>query len=170
MTLRRTLLLGAAAFGMSIMMASPAMAHGGNDPITGIDIIILKDPSSQPIKPFSLDGREIKMLNSLKGADRPTFVLKTVAEHIGADGAFVQSGMKALGDIWCGPCKMANEIAVKFPVGKTTYMLKLHIQEEGIVRQQGLTGHTSRGKLANDWAVGKHEQSVLTESKRAVSP
>ncbi|RTE67652.1 hypothetical protein EH243_01510 [Amphritea opalescens] len=144
MTLRRTLLLGAAAFGMSIMMASPAMAHGGSDPITGIDIIILKDPSSQPIKPFSLDGREIKMLNSLKDADRPTFVLKTVAEHIGADGAFVQSGMKALGDIWCGPCKMANEIAVKFPVGKTTYMLDLHIHGKDMIRQQAVKGSTSR--------------------------
>nr|WP_320135142.1 hypothetical protein [uncultured Amphritea sp.] len=143
MTLKRTLLLGAAAFGMSIMMAAPAMAIGGNDPIEGIDIIIKKDPGSHPIKPFSLDGREIKMLNGLKGADRPTFVLKTVAKHIGADGAFVQSGMKALGDIWCGPCKMVNEIAVKFPADKTTYMLELHIHEEK-TRPQVIKGNTSR--------------------------
>jgi hypothetical protein len=36
--------------------------------------------------------------------------------------------MKVLGDIWCGPCKMVNDISVKFPVGETTYMLDLHIQ------------------------------------------
>ncbi|QCO55345.1 hypothetical protein EOK75_05880 [Pseudorhodobacter turbinis] len=158
MTLRRTFLLGAAAFGMSMMAGlSPALAIGGNDPIPGIDIIIKKDPGSQPIKPFSLNGGEIKMLNGLKGADRPAFVLKTVAKHIGEDGEFVGSGMKALGDIWCAPCKMVNDISVKFPVGKTTYMLDLHIYGDGMDarmnKAQSIKGHTSRGKLTNDGAV-----------------
>lgn len=132
MTLRRTFLLGAAAFGMSMMAGlSPALAIGGSDPIEGIDIIIKEDPGSKPIKPFSLNGGEIKMLNELKGADRPAFVLKTVAKRIGAGEEFVASGMKALGDIWCGPCKMVNDISVKFPVGDATYMLDLHIHGEG---------------------------------------
>jgi hypothetical protein len=154
MTLRRTFLFGAAAFGMSMMAGlSPALAVGGNDPITGIDIIIMKDPSSQPIKPFSLNGGDIKMLNGLKGADRPAYVLKTIAKRIDAGDEFVASGMKALDDIWCGPCKMVNDISVKFPVGKTTYLLELHIHGEKIARAQEIKGHTSRGKLANDWAV-----------------
>lgn len=133
MTKRRTFLLGAAAFGMTLLAGiSPAMAIGGDDPIEGIDIIIKKNPGSRPIKPFSLDGDEIKMLNGLKGADRPTFVLKTIANRIETGDEFVASGMKALGDIWCGPCKMVNDISVKFPVGKTTYLLELHIHGEGI--------------------------------------
>lgn len=128
-------MIGAAALGMSMMAGlSPALARGGNDPITGIDIIIKKDPSSQPIKPFSLNGGEIKTLNGLKGANRPAFVLKTVAKRIGAGDSFVQSGMKELGDIWCGPCKMANEIAVKFPDGKTTYLLEIKFKGGDIAR------------------------------------
>lgn len=131
MTLRRTFLLSAAAFGISIMAGlSPALAIGGDDPIEGIDIIIKKNPGSKPINPYSLTGIEIKMLNELKGVDRPAFVLKTIAKHIGEDGEFIDSGMKALGDIWCGPCKMVNDISVKFPVGETTYMLDLHIHEK----------------------------------------
>ncbi|WP_417244840.1 hypothetical protein [Celeribacter sp.] len=158
MTLRRTFLLGAAAFGMSMMAGlSPALAIGGDDPIPGIDIIIKKNPGSKPINPYSLTGSEIKMLNQLKGADRPVFVLKTVAKHIGEDGEFVGSGMKALGDIWCGPCKMVNDFSVKFPVGDATYMLDLHIHGDGkdarMESAQAIKGHTSRGKLANDWAV-----------------
>jgi hypothetical protein len=133
MTKRRIFLLGAAALGMTLLAGiSPAMAIGGDDPIEGIDIITKKNPGSRPIKPFSLDGDEIKMLNGLKGADRPTFVLKTIAKRIETGDEFVASGMKALGDIWCGPCKMVNDIAVKFPVGKTTYVLELVIHGEGI--------------------------------------
>jgi hypothetical protein len=168
MTLKRTFLLSAAAFGISMMAGlSPALAIGGDDPIPGIDIIIKKNPGSKPIKGYSLTGSDIKILNRLKGADRPAYVLKTVAKHIGAEDAFVQSGMKALGDIWCGPCKMVNDITVKFPVGKATYLLDLHIhgakpvQAKEITAQakkikgraQEIKGHTSRGKLANDWAV-----------------
>ncbi|WP_417257140.1 hypothetical protein [Celeribacter halophilus] len=130
MTSRRTFMIGAAALGMTLMTGlSPALAEGPDTPVEGIDIIIKEAGISSPIKPFSLSGGEIKTLNGLKGADRPAFVLKTVAKRIGAGEEFVQSGMKALGDIWCGPCKMVNDISVKFPVGKATYMLDLHIHE-----------------------------------------
>jgi hypothetical protein len=139
------------------MMAglSPALAIGGDDPIEGIDIIIKKNPGSQKILPLSLTGGELKKLNALKGADRPAFVLKATAKHIGAGDAFVASGMKALDDIWCGPCKMVNEIAVKFPVGKEIYMLDLHIHGKDMTRQQAIKGRVSRGRLANDWAVSE---------------
>jgi hypothetical protein len=128
-------MIGAAALGMTLMTGlSPAMAQGGNTPVEGIDIIIKEAGISPPIKPFSLNGGEIKTLNKLKGADRPAFVLKTVAKRIGAGDSFVQSGMKALGDIWCGPCKMADEIAVKFPDGKTTYLLEIKFKGGDIAR------------------------------------
>jgi hypothetical protein len=140
MTLRRTFLLGAAAFGMSMMAGlTPALAIGGNDPVPGIDIIIKKNPGSRPINPYSLTGSEIKMLNKIKGPDRPSFVLKTVAKHIGEGEEFVDSGMKALGNIWCGPCKMVNDISVKFPVGETTYMLDLHIHGKGAGQSKSQT-------------------------------
>ncbi|MBU2936366.1 MULTISPECIES: hypothetical protein [Pacificibacter] len=145
MTSRRRFLLGAAAIGTSMMAGfSPALAIGGNDPIPGIDIIIKKNPGSKPINPYSLTGSEIKMLNTLKGADRPAFVLKTVAKHIGEDAEFVTSGMKALSDIWCGPCKMVNDISVKFPVGEATYMLDLHIHGEGTAPSKPLSDALKR--------------------------
>lgn len=112
----------------------PAFAIGGNDPIPGIDIIIKKDPGSKPIQPFSLNEREIKQLNALKGSDRPAFVLKSVAGRIDADESFVNSGMKVLGDIWCGPCKMVDEISIKFRDDKMTYTLGLTFQGEDIAR------------------------------------
>jgi len=123
---RRSFITTAAAITASLMLASaPALAQGGNDPIEGIDIIIKKDPGSHPIKPFSLGAGQIKTLNQLKGADRPTFVLKSIAGRIDAGDSFVQSGMKALGKIWCGPCKMADEFTVKFRDGEVTYTLDL---------------------------------------------
>lgn len=154
MILSGKFLLGAAAVGMSLMVGlSPALAIGGDDPIPGIDIIVKEDPGSRPINPFSLTGNEVKTLNGLKGAERPTFVLKATAKRIDAGDAFVQSGMKALGDIWCGPCKMINEITVKFPVGEVTYVLELNIHGDDIARPQVLSGQSSRGKVANDKAI-----------------
>jgi len=123
---RRNFIATAAAISASLMLAAaPALAQGGDDPIEGIDIIVKRDPASQPIKPFSLDSGQIKTLNRLKGADRPTFVLKSIAGRIEAGESFVPSGMKALGKIWCGPCKMADETSVKFRDGKVTYTLDL---------------------------------------------
>ena len=109
----------------AVASLSPALAAGGNDPIIGIDIIILKDPSSQPIKPFSLDGSELEKLNALGGTDRPAFVLETIAGRMGAGAGFVKSGMAELGNIWCAPCKMADRIEVNFPHDDATYTLGL---------------------------------------------
>jgi len=127
---RRSFITTAAAISASLMLAAaPALAQGGNDPIEGIDIIVKKDPSSQPIKPFSLDEGQIKTLNRLKDADRRTFVLKSIAGRIEAGESFVPSGMTALGEIWCGPCKMADEISVTFRDGEVTYTLDLTFRQ-----------------------------------------
>lgn len=45
---------------MVALMSAPAvMAQGGNDPIPGIDIIIKRDPGSQPIAPGGFGEKEI---------------------------------------------------------------------------------------------------------------
>jgi len=127
---RRSFITTAAAITASLMLAAaPALAQGGDDPIPGIDIIVKLDPSGDPIKPFSLGAGQIKTLNQLKGADRPTFVLKLIAKRIDAGESFVHSGMKVLGKIWCGPCKMADETTVKFRDGKVTYTLELAFRQ-----------------------------------------
>ena len=43
---------------LSAILAVPTQvfAQGGDDPIDGIDIIIKKDPGSQPIMPFGFTG------------------------------------------------------------------------------------------------------------------
>jgi hypothetical protein len=133
MLTKRSFITAATALAFSATLMTtvglrPAFAIGGDDPINGIDIIIKKNPGSQPIKPFSLTEREIKQLNVLKGADRPMFVLKTVAVRIDAGENFVKSGMNALGTIWCGPCKMRDEIEVQFTDAKVTYTLGLTFQ------------------------------------------
>jgi hypothetical protein len=113
---------------LMMSLASPIWAQGGNDPIEGIDIIIKKDPGSQPIKPFGFDAAEMKQINALKGDDRPTYALKVIAEEIGAGDEFVAAGMKAFEDIWCGPCKMADELAVKIRADDAIYSLTVRFK------------------------------------------
>lgn len=113
---------------------SPAWAAGGNDPITGIDIIIKKNPGSQPITSVPFGNGELAKLNALRGAERPNFVLKVVAARMGAGDGFVKSGMAELGKIWCGPCKMADRIEVKFRDEKVNYALSLTFRAEEATR------------------------------------
>lgn len=147
MLTKRSLITAATALAFSATLGlSPAFAIGGDDPIEGIDIIVKEDPGSHPIKPFSLTGGEIKQLNALKGADRPTFVLKRVAGRIDAGQSFVKSGMNALGDIWCGPCKMADEISVKFTDAKVTYTLDLNFHGDDIARPtKAISSESTKG-------------------------
>lgn len=113
---------------------SPAWAAGGSDPIIGIDIIIKKDPGSQPIAAVPFADEALAKLNALSGADRPAFVLQTVAAHVGAGDGFVKSGMEALGKIWCAPCKMADRIEVTFPDDDATYTLGLTFHSAEVKR------------------------------------
>lgn len=123
----RRILAVTVAFILSTFAGLPALATGGNDPIPGIDIIILKDPSSQPIKPFSFDGPELKKLNALQDAERPRFVLTTIAKRIGADKSFVKSGMEPLGKVWCATCTLPDDVKVKFRHDDASYTLGLTI-------------------------------------------
>ncbi len=113
---------------------SPALAAGGNDPIGGIDIIIKKNPSSQPITAVPVGGEQLAKLNALRDADRPLFVLETVAAQIGEGEGFVKAGMAELGKVWCGTCEMADSVEVKFREGEASYQLALKFQTNAIAR------------------------------------
>jgi len=63
-------------------MPSLSFAAGGNDPITGIDIIILKDPSSQPIANIPFTDSEINQYNELRENDRPAYLNKVIVPKV----------------------------------------------------------------------------------------
>lgn len=69
---------------LSLILAVPSLsfAAGGNDPIIGIDIIILKDPSSQPIADFSFSETEMNQYNALEGEDRPAYLSKVIVPKL----------------------------------------------------------------------------------------
>ena len=78
-------------------LSSAAFAQGGDDPISGIDIIMKKDPSQEPIKPVSFGEEELKKLNSLKGMDRPALIAGYAAQYAQrqAGGAAPKGGWDA---------------------------------------------------------------------------
>lgn len=137
---RKFLAVTAALTLSAVAVLSPALAAGGNDPIGGIDIIILKDPSFQRIKPFSFEGSELEKLNTLQGADRSDFVLETIAAHMGAGAGFVKSGMGALGKIWCADCKLSDRFEVTFPHEDATYTVGINIKGGEPTRPTRLPG------------------------------
>lgn len=69
---------------LSLTLAVPSLsfAAGGNDPITGIDIIILKDPSSQPIANIPFTDSEINQYNELRENDRPAYLTKVIVPKL----------------------------------------------------------------------------------------
>ena len=66
----------------SLAISSLALAAGGSDPILGIDIIILKDPSSQPIANIPFTDSEMSQYNELRENDRPTYLNKVIAPKL----------------------------------------------------------------------------------------
>lgn len=66
----------------SLAVSSLATAAGGNDPIKGIDIIILKDPSSQPIANIPFTDSEMSQYNELRENDRPAYLNKVIVPKL----------------------------------------------------------------------------------------
>lgn len=136
-TRRNTLLAGLSALMLSLTAPLPVLATGGDDPISGIDIIIKEDPSLVPIKPFSLTDGQLEKLSGLKQKDGARFLSKIIADHIakaggGSGKVDVQDlSFAALADEWCAPCKMVNSIAIKFkdPDGGVTYSVLLKLKQ-----------------------------------------
>ncbi|PCJ76726.1 MAG: hypothetical protein COA53_00435 [Rhodobacteraceae bacterium] len=115
MTKRQLLKTTVAAGFIAILGGIPAFAEGGNDPIGGIDIIVKEDPGSQRVVKFSLSGGEVKRFNALKGSERSAYLAKIAAPYLAKVGEGRSekewAGMltDALGDNWCGPCRMVGE-------------------------------------------------------------
>jgi len=122
-------IFSAAIIAATLMAAgtTTGFAQGGSDPIPGIDIIIKLDPSSQPIKPFSVGSSSMKRLNSLNGDDRAAYLMSLIAKRIDADKDVVRDGTAALGKQICSKCEIGRSINVKFKSGKTTYSLGLKL-------------------------------------------
>ena len=110
---------------MTTVFSITALAQGGDDPIEGIDIIIKRDPSSQPIKPFSLNYEEIKQINAIKGVGRMELILKAAAKRTKTQDGFVKSGMGVMGKDWCGECAWPEKANYTFKNGDILYTLDL---------------------------------------------
>lgn len=126
--MKRTFFSAACVVGaMTLTSIAPAYAIGGNDPISGIDIIIKKNPGSKPIKPFEVDERTLAHLNELKGDDRAEFLMKVIAERTDGDERFVRDGTVVRGKQICSKCEIGPSIDVKFSSGEVTYTVDLRL-------------------------------------------
>ncbi len=69
---------------LSLTLAVPtlSLAAGGNDPIIGIDIIIKKNPGSQPIANIPFTNSEIDQYNELRENDRPAYLNKVIVPKL----------------------------------------------------------------------------------------
>ena len=66
----------------SLALSSLALAAGGNDPITGIDIIIKEDPGSQPIANIPFTDSEISQYNELRENDSLAYLNKVIVPKL----------------------------------------------------------------------------------------
>jgi thiol-disulfide isomerase/thioredoxin len=123
---RRKFLFFATMFLASFISTQPAFAEGGEDPMPGIDIIIEKDPSVEPITHFSLDNQQIKQFNQLKGVGRSKYLASVIVAHLAQVGVVKDKSKAAtqiteqLGASWCGPCRMVR--------GQRGLSRKLHLK------------------------------------------
>lgn len=70
---------------LTIIALSPTaiLAQGGNDPISGIDVIIKKDPGSKKVADFSLSDKEIKLQKrKMSFDDRRAYLVKSIAPRL----------------------------------------------------------------------------------------
>lgn len=75
-------LLKLSLLSLTLAVPSLSLAAGGNDPITGIDIIIKKDPSSQPIANIPFTDSEISQYNELRENDRLAYLNKVIVPKL----------------------------------------------------------------------------------------
>ena len=75
-------LLKLSLLSLTLALPSLALAAGGSDPIEGIDIIILKDPSSQPIANIPFTDSEMRQYNELRENDRPAYLNKVIVPKL----------------------------------------------------------------------------------------
>ncbi len=128
---KRTFLALAIALGLSPLAA---MAEGGDDPIPGIDVIVERDPSVEPIAQDPLSGGQVEKFNSLKGAERSAFLAGIITRTlldvgVKASPEEIRAALiKQMGKSWCGPCRMVDgviENTLKLPDEGLTIVLRV---------------------------------------------
>lgn len=75
-------LLKLSLLSLTLTIPSLTFAAGGSDPITGIDIIIKKDPGSQPIANILFTDSEISQYNELRENDRLAYLNKVIVPKL----------------------------------------------------------------------------------------
>ncbi len=75
-------LLKLSLLSLTLALPSLSLAAGGNDPITGIDIIIKEDPGSQPIANIPFTDSEISQYNELRENDRLAYLNKVIVPKL----------------------------------------------------------------------------------------
>ncbi|MDN5565387.1 MAG: hypothetical protein L0G25_01195 [Psychrobacter sp.] len=75
-------LLKLSLLSLTLAVPSLSLAAGGNDPIKGIDIIIKKDPGSQPIANIPFTDSEMSQYNELRENDRPAYLNKVIVPKL----------------------------------------------------------------------------------------
>ena len=75
-------LLKLSLLSLTLAVPSLSLAAGGNDPITGIDIIIKEDPGSQPIANIPFTDSEISQYNELRENDRLAYLNKVIVPKL----------------------------------------------------------------------------------------
>lgn len=75
-------LLKLSLLSLTLALPSLSLAAGGNDPITGIDIIVRKDPGSQPIANIPFTDSEMSQYNELRENDRPAYLNKVIVPKL----------------------------------------------------------------------------------------
>jgi len=75
-------LLKLSLLSLTLAVPSLSLAAGGNDPIKGIDIIIKKNPGSQPIANIPFTDSEINQYNELRENDRPAYLNKVIVPKL----------------------------------------------------------------------------------------
>lgn len=75
-------LLKLSLLSLTLAVPSLSLAAGGSDPIKGIDIIIKKDPGSQPIANIPFTDSEISQYNELRENDRLAYLNKVIVPKL----------------------------------------------------------------------------------------
>ena len=129
-----------AAITLALIYSTAAFAQGGDDPIEGIDIIVKKDPSQEAIMAGSFNPDELKVLNTLKGMDRPAYMAKVGASYAqeATRGAQPKGGwkavfQKALVKNW-NPEEKGGSTTVRAQTGKQAYKVTFTVQAEGQIK------------------------------------
>lgn len=131
----------ALALGYSVV----SLAQGGDDPISGIDIIMKEDPSLAPVMNVGFTPDQLKKINSVKDMDRPSYMAMIGAQyaHKATKGAQPKGGWEdvfkqALIKNW-NPEERGGSTTLGAQTGEQAYKVTFTVQAEGGAKYIGET-------------------------------